>query len=165
MIIDGDVMSSVLTKKGLAQSLKQLMQRQPLAKISIQEIVDNCGVNRQTFYYHFQDKYDLVNWIYNTEGVENIEVYNKSDTWVEGISLILHYLMDNRAFYVNALNATGPNTFQEHLLNATHSLIIKVVQELTGDMIIDPLDAKLIASFYTHAFVGVTIQWIKEGMR
>ena len=56
---------SKITEKALALALKQLMKTAPLSKISIQNIMDNCGLNRQTFYYHFKDKFDLVNWIYH----------------------------------------------------------------------------------------------------
>ena len=55
---------SRITKKALALSIKKLMETIPLAKLSIHEIVDDCGINRQTFYYHFKDKFDLVNWLY-----------------------------------------------------------------------------------------------------
>ena len=60
---------SQITKKALALSIKKLMETIPLSKISIRQIADNCGVNRQTFYYHFKDKFDLVNWIYYTEAI------------------------------------------------------------------------------------------------
>jgi len=56
-----------LTKQLIAQTLKKLMLNTPLDKISVQEIVDACGLNRKTFYYHFRDKQDLVCWIFDTE--------------------------------------------------------------------------------------------------
>lgn len=60
----------MITKQALAASIKELMEREPLSKISVGDITSNCGVNRQTFYYHFKDKYELVNWIYYTETVK-----------------------------------------------------------------------------------------------
>ena len=54
---------SNITKKAIAASLKNLLKEKKLNKITVQDIADDCGINRQTFYYHFQDVYDLVEWI------------------------------------------------------------------------------------------------------
>ena len=55
---------SEITKKALAETLKKLLSKNKLNKITIKEITEDCGVNRQTFYYHFKDIYDLLEWIY-----------------------------------------------------------------------------------------------------
>ena len=56
-----------ITKRVLADSIRKLMEQRPLAKISVGDIVEECGLNRNSFYYHFKDKYDLVNWIFYTD--------------------------------------------------------------------------------------------------
>ena len=58
---------SQLTKYALEQSLKKLLRERPLDKITIKDLVEDCGVNRQTFYYHFQDIYDLIAWSLNAK--------------------------------------------------------------------------------------------------
>ena len=60
---------SQITKRALAASLKRLLAEKPLSKITISDITDDCGINRMTFYYHFQDIYDLIEWICLDEGV------------------------------------------------------------------------------------------------
>lgn len=155
---------SQITNKALAQSIKELMETIPLAKISIQEIVDNCGLNRQTFYYHFKDKFDLVNWIYYTEFMKSIGDSKNYENWNAGMHKALLYLSNNKAFYINALNTPGQNAFDQCLFNITFELIIGVVDDLALDMKITDVDKKFITDFYTHAFVGITVQWIKNGM-
>ena len=59
--------NSNITKKALAQSLKELGSTKILDKITVADITNHCGVNRQTFYYHFNDKYELLNWIYTED--------------------------------------------------------------------------------------------------
>lgn len=59
---------ALITKRAIATGLKELVDEKPFNKISIRDITEKCGLNRQTFYYHFQDKYELVNWIYYQEG-------------------------------------------------------------------------------------------------
>ena len=57
------VFVSQTTKRALEASLKKLLLQKPLNKITINDITEDCGVNRMTFYYHFKDIYDLVDWI------------------------------------------------------------------------------------------------------
>jgi len=156
---------STITEKALALSLKQLMKTIPLSKVSIQNIVDNCKLNRQTFYYHFKDKFDLVNWIYHTEVTECIANCRHYDNWTDGMHRTLCYLMENNTFYINALNTPGQNSFNGYFFEFSCELIMGVVNDLSLGRNISDVDKKFIADFYTHAFVGVIVQWIKTGMK
>ena len=72
---------SQITKKALAGSLKKLSLEKPLDKITVTDIAEDCQVNRQTFYYHFQDIYDLVEWIYTSEVAVALGDKRTYDTW------------------------------------------------------------------------------------
>lgn len=159
------ISESNITKKALAMSIKELMKKIPLTKISVQEISDNCGLNRQTFYYHFKDKFDLVNWIYYTEVMKSIGNCKSYDNWSDGMYKTLFYLSNNKSFYINALNTPGQNAFDEYFFNITFELIMGVIMDLSKCMTISDMDKKFIADFYTHAFVGIVVQWIKNGMK
>ena len=88
---------SSITKNALANSLKQLMKEKSLSKISIKDIVELCNMNRKSFYYHFKDKYDLVNWIYYTEFVKSFEGDDFNSEW--GImENICEFFYENRTF-------------------------------------------------------------------
>jgi len=156
---------SQITKKALALSIKKLMKTIPLDKISIHEIVDNCGINRQTFYYHFKDKFDLVNWIYYTEAIESIADCRNYAHWTDGMYKTLVYFMENKSFYINALNTSGQNTFYGYLFKETYELIMGVVNDISLNLQVSSADKDFIAEFYTHAFVGLTLQWIKNSMK
>ncbi|MBU3127338.1 dihydroxyacetone kinase transcriptional activator DhaS [Clostridium tagluense] len=156
---------SQLTKKALALSIKKLMETIPLSKLSIQEIVDNCGINRQTFYYHFKDKFDLVNWIYYTEAIENIDNCKNYAHWTDGMYKTLVYFLSNKSFYINALNTPGQNAFDGYLFEKTYDLIMGVINDISSKIKVSDKDKNFIADFYTYAFVGITVQWIKNSMR
>lgn len=156
---------SQITKRALANSIKQLMEKKPLKKISIQNIVDNCGLNRQTFYYHFRDKYDLVNWIYSNEVIANMLSYSDLEHWNEVFCSILIHMSDNKAFYTNALNTTGQNSFNDYFFEVTEELILNVLEDLTEGMNISKEDKKFIADFYSFAFIGLAIQWARNDMK
>lgn len=75
---------SQITKRALASALKELLEHKPLNKITIADITEQCGVNRQTFYYHFQDIYALLEWIYTTDAQRLLEGKRDGDTWQQG---------------------------------------------------------------------------------
>ncbi len=64
------------TKKMLAASLKKYMEKKPLSKITVSEIIADCGVNRKTFYYHFQDIYGLMKWMLEEEAIEVVKQFD-----------------------------------------------------------------------------------------
>ncbi len=71
------------TKRALEASLKKLLLKKPLNKITINDITEDCGVNRMTFYYHFKDIYDLVDWILVEDAAEALEGRQNFETWSE----------------------------------------------------------------------------------
>lgn len=156
---------SQITKKVLAESIKQLMETKPLAKISVGDITEHCGINRQSFYYHFKDKYDLVNWIYYTETIEFISKITDMNNWTSGVADLCIYMQENSKFYINALNTPGQNSFQEYLTQFIHDLLVSIIEEIKGQRIIEQDIINFIADFYTFAFVGVVLKWAKNGMK
>ena len=86
---------SALTKRVLADALKELMQTRPLAKISVGDITAHCGINRQTFYYHFKDKYDLVGWIYSTETLPFMGSFSDRAHWTDGLRDLCLYVQQD----------------------------------------------------------------------
>ncbi len=113
---------SSATKRALAIALKELMREKPLVKISIADIVGRCGMNRQSFYYHFRDKYDLVNWIFYTELITELKRSENASEWEE-LGNILDYLYQNRSFYINALKFNGQNSFYEYFGEVIYQIL------------------------------------------
>ncbi|BDR67623.1 TetR/AcrR family transcriptional regulator [Clostridium tetani] len=156
---------SLMTKKELANSLKKLMSIKPLDKITIKDITADCNVNRQTFYYHFQDIYDLLDWIYKTEAIDDISEYKTYKTWQKGFLMIFHYIIHNKEFCINSLHSLGRDHLDNFLYKFTFDLIIEVVNEVSEGMDVLNEDKKFIANFYTYAFVNLVIMWMKNGMK
>ena len=106
---------SNITKRALAASMKELMAEKSLEKISVTDICGRCGMHRKSFYYHFKDKYDLVNWIYDTEFLipTQEKYHNSNDIWMY-LQDACYYLYENRTFYRRALRYTGQNSLGEH---------------------------------------------------
>lgn len=151
---------SSLTKRALAQAIKELMNEKPLVKISIADIVDRCQMNRQSFYYHFRDKYDLVNWIFYTELITELQNSPNKDEYEE-LKNICRYLYDNRAFYIKALKFTGQNSFYEYFGEVIYQLLKAAFNESFGNS--DQSDFN--AMFYADALRACIFRWLTSGAK
>lgn len=153
------------TKKALADSLKDLLRTRPLSKVTIADITEGCGINRMTFYYHFRDIYDLVEWICREECSAALGGPLDRETWQEGFCRLCRYVLENRSFFVNVCNSIGREQAENYLYRVTYSILRSAVDELAGDMPIGEEEKKFIADFYKFAFVGVELEWLRSGLR
>lgn len=156
---------SLTTKRALAQSLKKLMEKKPLEKITVVDITEDCGVNRQTFYYHFQDIYDLIDWIYINEAETGLGGKKSYDTWQEGFLHIFSYILENKSFVRNTFHSVSRDKLERFLYQETAFLLMGVIQEKAGNLPIREDDMQFIADFYKYAFVGILCDWIERGMK
>lgn len=146
---------SNITKKALANALKELIAEVPFSKIGIADICNKCNMNRKSFYYHFKDKYDLVNWIYDTEFIAIAHKKNYKVSW-DLIMDILEYLYENRIFYKKALNIEGQNSFADHF----HDIIRTIINHQLQETIPSDDSNEFQVDFYTDAFVLSIHKWI-----
>ena len=153
------------TKKALAESLKNLLLQKPLNKITISDITDDCAINRMTFYYHFKDIYDLVEWTCAEEAAQAMEGKKTYDTWQEGFLNIFSAVQANKPLIMNVYRCVSRERIEQYLNPPICSLILGVVEEKSAEMPVSEADKRFIASFYEHAFIGVMLEWIDNNMR
>ena len=156
---------SQTTKRALEASLKKLLLQKPLNKITIADITEQCGVNRQTFYYHFQDIYALLEWIYTTDAQRLLEGKRDGDTWQQGFLQVLEYIRDNRALVRNTYRSVSRELLEGYLYRVTYQLMRDVVEERAAETQVPEEDRAFLAHFYKYAFVGVMLDWVRRGMR
>ncbi len=150
-----------LTKRLIAQTLKELMANINLDKISVQDIVKKCGLNRKTFYYHFQDKQALVCWIFDID-FSTLTDMNHDNTVIDELMQLLYA---NKEFYVAALTSNAQNNLREHLFKVVYNGIISRIKIILKANRIPNDDMKMIANYFSNAIMGSITQWAKEGMK
>lgn len=156
---------SEITKKALAASLKKLLSKKELSKITISNITDDCGVNRQTFYYHFKDIYDLLEWIYLNEVIQPMNGKDTYDNWQQGFLSIFEYILENKEFVRNTYDSISRDYFLRFVYNQTTILLMNVIDEQSKNINVSSEDKKFIANFYKYGFVGIIQEWIEDGMK
>jgi len=149
---------SQITKRALSAAMKELMAERPMEKIRIKDICERCNMNRQSFYYHFKDKYDLVNWIFYTEFFEGIQGSFEKSAW-QLIEKMCEFFYDNRKFYCNALKVKGQNSFSDYFNDVLHSFILSQYQEIFEN----DEETDFWATFFADAIRVSITRWLLEG--
>ena len=156
---------SNITRNAMAAAMKALMKEKKLSKISISDICGACGMNRNSFYYHFKDIYDLVEWACLEESRKALQGKKTYDTWQEGLLQIFEAVYENKPFIINAYNAISREQIENFLFQLTHYLIMGVVEEQSKETLLTNEQKNFIADFYKYSFVGIMLDWIRQGMR
>lgn len=156
---------SQITKRALEQSLKNLLQQKPLSKITISDITEDCGISRMTFYYHFKDIYDLVEWACAEDAARALQNKKTYDTWQQGFVQIFHAVRENKAFVMNFYRCVNREQVEKYLVPLTDQLIMGVITERAAGMTVREADQQFIAQVYSYAFVGIMLDWIRDDMR
>ena len=134
------------------------MAEHPFAKISVGDICERCGMSRKSFYYHFQDKYDLVNWIFYTDFIQSLQDGACQNGWalLRGVCRLFY---KDRTFYANALQVRGQNAFRDYFIEVLEPFIVSFTQDLMTDRI----HQEFFITFYCDAFLTAIVRWLSEG--
>lgn len=154
-----------ITKKALEASLKHLLLQKPLPKITIQDITDDCGISRMTFYYHFKDIYDLVEWACIEDAQKVLGENRHYDSWEKGLLDIFKAVRENKPFILNVYHSVSREQIETYLYQLTYQLMIDVVEEKAVGLRVSAEDKNFIADFYKYALVGLMLDWIKKDMK
>ena len=156
---------SQITKRALEESLKKMLLKKPVNKITISDITEDCGINRMTFYYHFKDIYDLVEWSCVEDAARALDGKKTYDTWQQGFQQIFQAVLDNKPFVQNVYQFVNREQVETYLYSLTHNLLIGVIEEKAVGMQVRDEDKEFIADFFKFAFVGLMLDWIRNGMK
>lgn len=153
------------TKYALEDSLKKLLLQKPIDRITISDLTADCGISRMSFYYHFKDIYDLVEWVCVEDGRRALQGKKTYDTWTEGISQIFEAVLENKPFIMSVYRCISRDKIENYLYQLTYELIAGVVEEKSAGAEISLEDQAFIADFYKYGFVGILLDWIDGGLK
>ena len=156
---------SQVTKRALEQSLKNLLLKKPLTKITVGDIADDCGINRMTFYYHFRDIYDLVEWSCLEDAKRALDEKKTYETWQQGLLQIFEAVQENKPFILNVYRCVHREQVEKYLQSIVDRLLLDVIDEESGGMTVRDEDKEFIAQIYSYIFIGLMLDWIKNDMR
>lgn len=138
---------SQTTKRALEASFKKLLLEKPLNKITINDITEDCGVNRMTFYYHFKDIYDLVDWILAEDAAKAMEGRRGFGTWNEAYLDILHQLQDNKTLVLNVYRSVGREQVEQYLYRLLDPILKDFADRECHDITVQDADKQFVVDF------------------
>ena len=156
---------SELTRNAIIKALKKLAVEKPIDRITVSEIAREAGINRQTFYYHFTDIYDLVQSSYTSEAAEVLGDHHTYSTWQEGLTQILIYIQSDRTFVMSTCHSFPREDLERFIYSRTEALVRDVVDEVAKGKNVSEEDREFITDFYKFAFTGLVLDWISRGMK
>ena len=156
---------SQTTKRALETSLKKLLLQKPLNKITINDITEDCGVNRMTFYYHFKDIYDLVDWIMVEDAAKALEGRQSFENWTDAFLDILHQVQDNKVLVMNVYRSVSREQLEQYLYKLLDSMLRDFVDRSAQGFTVQDSDKQFIIDFYKYGFVGLALEWIRRDMK
>lgn len=154
------------TKDMLAGSLKELLTRRSLDKITVKDIVENCGVNRQTFYYHFHDIYDLMEWILRNAADRLMHEQMDYSDWTVGVQTLMQYLQQDRDLVLNAYHSVSHEVVADYLKKLLQPYILRVIQAQARELVpsAQKEDVDFLTEIYTITAAGILMEWIGRRM-
>lgn len=158
--------NNMITKDALGKALKVLLEKKPLSKISVKDITEYCNISRNTFYYHFRDKYELINWIFYTDMLENVNSFNDPSKLTNSFVNVCKCLYANRKFYLACFQYIGQNSLYEYLNEFYYELwrINIDVRYTESGFKLTETELHLMAKMKAHSLVGIISDWVKDGM-
>ncbi len=153
------------TKKAIYYTFIDLLSTKPFDKITIRDIVEVCGINRNTFYYYYSDIYDLLEEIFTNKINEMIEAHKSGKSWVTSFIKIANEAYEHKKMIYNICSSRSYEYLENYMYRACNQVVVEVVRNIAEDMNVPDADIEFIASFYEYGFVGVLSEWFKTGMR
>jgi probable dihydroxyacetone kinase regulator len=150
----------------LAAGLKELAAQKPIEKITIKEIADKAGVIRPTFYNHFQDKYELLEWIIRRELLEPVWPLVEKGQVAEAVTQLLNTIAENKAFYARAVRMEGVISFEDVAHKCLKEMLLTTMQERMkiGTGRYEWLTPDLMASYYAQTICLMITTWVADDM-
>lgn len=154
--------ASNAAKRQICTVLKELMTQKPLNRITVAEIMRGCGMARQHFYYHFDDVYDAVRWIFEEEAVALLREHEGVMLWQDGLLQLFQYLQENRAVCLCALHSISREHLKRFFQTDVHVIIQGTIQRIVEELNyhVSEEEVDLLTKFYVGALASMMEEWL-----
>lgn len=157
----------VNTKRAIAASFKKLLSKRELNKITVKDIVEDCGVNRQTFYYHFHNVYDLMEWFFQDDAETYLGSQSDYKDWEKGLYTLVDTLQENRAMIDHVYHSMSHKVVVDYIKRILWPYMLRVVESEVEEIQLqaDQKNIEFVTKLLTLAVVGIITEWIDNGKK
>lgn len=155
---------SLQTKQELSAALKKMMETRPLNRITVRELVEACGVNRKTFYYHFEDIYALLKWTLEQEAMSHFEEYDLVNENASAVEFVMDYINENLSMLQNIVRSIGRSELGRFFFKDIYQPVYQLVDEVEQlrGLHVDEGYKAFLSKFLTEAIAGILLDCIER---
>ncbi len=153
------------TKKLIFDTFIEQLEKKPFDKITVKDIVESCGINRNTFYYYYSDIYDLLEEVFTQELKVITEQHKNGGSWLEAFIKVANTAYRHKKIINNICSSRSYDYFENYMYKSCKHIMIDFIQYTSSGMDVPDEDVEFIASFYEYAFFGIISEWFRTGMR
>ena len=152
------------TRQIILHTLTELMNEKPLSKITVKDIVERCGVNRNTFYYHFRDIPDAVEAMVKEELNDILKDQKAPESVSDCMEILVNAVQKNKKAMIHLYRSIQRDVFADYLDHAAERVVEELISRAVGDFEMDEEDKRLVIRYYKCVFVGVILDWLRHDM-
>ena len=155
---------SNLTKKAIKQTFMDLLNRKPLNKITVKDIAEECGINRNSFYYHYNDIPSLLEEIFTEEAEQLVAVQTESNSIYEHLIFAVDFAIENKAAVYHIYNSANREMFEKYLEKISNKAVSTYISEVCRDYEVSDADKSALVLYYKCLLIGFVIDWLSSNM-
>lgn len=153
------------TRKAIIESFLKLLNQKPLNQITVKDIVEDCGINRNSFYYHFEDLPTLVETIVREDADRIIAEHAAATSLEECLDIALDFAMKNRKAVLHIQNSASSATYMQYLDRVSSHVVEEYIDTVLADVPAKEEDKALLVHYYKCEFMGQIQDWLNSGMK
>ena len=156
---------SQLTKNAIRTSFIKLLNDKAFDKITVKDIVEDCGINRNTFYYHYEDIYELLDELFKDETKKNLNCDFSVSSIEEAFINSMHFVMQNKKAVYHIYNSIQRDTLNNYLANAAGGFVSAFVKKQAEGLNVSDSDIELIITIFRSTIIGLIYKWLDNDMQ
>ncbi|AGC69299.1 hypothetical protein Cst_c23390 [Thermoclostridium stercorarium subsp. stercorarium DSM 8532] len=152
------------TRKAIIQTFREMLEKSPLDKITVTNIIERCGINRNTFYYYFRDIYDLLDSFFKEE-LEKVIEANANEPLQNLLKAVMEMVRENRQIVYHIFNSLNRDQLERYLFDSTNRHMYDLVKKEAEGLNVTDEDIRYVAEFYQFAFMGLFLKYLWNDMK
>ena len=152
------------TKEIIARTFTELLDEKPMSKITVKDIVERCGVNRSTFYYHFRDIPDVAEFILKKKWDEILEAPQERTSITECVEEMSALIRENRKIMLNVYRSVKRHTFLIYLNDVASYIVTEYFNKNVHKFHLNEKEIQMLIKYYKCVFVGILMEWLDHGL-
>lgn len=153
------------TKQAIIKAFTELLKKKSLDKITVKDIVEKCGVNRNTFYYHFVDIQRLTEEMLMAQADTIISKYPDVNSLYDALSVTVHFAKENKQVVLNIHNSKQRFAYEKSLMKICEYIVEKYMQVAFPKIDISNDDKRILVTYYKSTVYGIIVYWVDNGMK